>query len=56
MGEVRITTVRAIKSYKGLRINVPAAVIRAAELKPGDLIGYVVDPDRPLEFVVRKVG
>jgi hypothetical protein len=54
--EVKIATIRAIKSWEGLRLHVPKDVIEAAKLRPGDFVGLYVDPARPAEFVVRKIG
>jgi len=55
MKEIKLRTVQTIKSWDGLRINIPQSVIEATSLRPGDKIGIFIDPRRDGEFVVRRV-
>jgi hypothetical protein len=55
MREIKIRTVQTIKSWDGLRINVPKMVIEACSLQPGDRLGIYVNPRKDGEFMVRRV-
>jgi len=54
MKEIKIRTVKTIRSWDGLRINVPRMVIEACSLQPGDTLGIYVDPRKDGMFVVRR--